>query len=230
MRFRHADSIWSAHPELAAAVLHVQGVRADADVAAAAARHIARAQQRLAAAPEGDWPEIQAWRRVFSRMGLKPTQYRCAAEALLRRLRKDGALPPLHPAIDLCNALSAAQATPIAVFDTAHVSGSLEVRPAAGGERYLSFGGEVEPADAGEVIFADEAGEAHARRWCHRQSVRSAVRPQTQAVLIVAEAHHASARDDLQRLLLTLADELSVLGWSVGARRLLRSDEREFVF
>jgi DNA/RNA-binding domain of Phe-tRNA-synthetase-like protein len=37
-------------------------------------------------------------------MGLKPTQYRCAPEALLRRLRKEGTLPPLHPLVDLCNA------------------------------------------------------------------------------------------------------------------------------
>jgi DNA/RNA-binding domain of Phe-tRNA-synthetase-like protein len=229
MRFRHADPIWQQHPELVAGVLHVQGVRADADVSAAAARHLERAQQRLAAAAEGDWPEIQAWRRAFSRMGLKPTQYRCAAEALLRRLRRDGTLPPLHPIIDLCNALSAATATPIAVFDTAQIAGGLEVRPAVGGERYLAFSGEVEPADAGEIIFADEAGQAHARRWCHRQSAQSAVRPGTSAVLIVAESHHASARADMQRLVQSLGDELLRLGWTVATSKLLRADDRELV-
>ncbi len=230
MRFRHADPIWRDHPELVAAALHVQGVRADADVSAAVARHSAQALQRLAAAPEGDWPEIQAWRRVFSRMGLKPTQYRCAAEALLRRLRKDGALPPLHPIIDLCNAISAASATPMAVFDTAQIAGSLEVRPAAGGERYLAFSGEVELADAGEIIFADEAGQAHARRWCHRQSAQSAVRRETSAVLIVAESHHAGARDDMPRLLQSLADELQRAGFTVAASQGLRADDREFAF
>ena len=230
MRFRHADPIWHDYPQLVAGALHVQGVRADADVVAAAARHTERAQQRLAATPEGDWPEIQAWRRVFSRMGLKPTQYRCAAEALLRRLRKDGALPPLHPIIDLCNAISAATATPIAVFDTAQIAGSLEVRPAAGGERYLAFSGEAEPADAGEIIFADEAGQAHARRWCHRQSAQSAVQPNTSAVLIVAESHHAGARDDMQRLVRSLTDEVQRLGWSVTASKLLGADDRELLF
>jgi DNA/RNA-binding domain of Phe-tRNA-synthetase-like protein len=42
-----------------------------------------------------DFPEIRAWRRAFTRMGFKPTQYRYASEALLRRFRKDGALPGL---------------------------------------------------------------------------------------------------------------------------------------
>jgi DNA/RNA-binding domain of Phe-tRNA-synthetase-like protein len=229
MQFRHADAIWATYPDLVAGVLGVRGVRPGADVAAAVARFTVQAQQRLGAMPEGEWPEIQAWRRVFSRMGLKPTQYRCAAEALLRRLRKDGALPPLHPLVDLCNAVSAAFATPIALFDTARIAGDLEVRTARGGERYAGFGGEVEPADAGEVIFADDAGNAHARRWCHRQSASSAVRPETEAVLIVAEAHHAGAGDDVPRLLQTLSAELRGLGWAVGASRLLRAGDPSFV-
>lgn len=133
-----------------------------------------------------------------------------------------------HP--ELVAAISAATATPIAVFDTGQIAGSLEVRPATGGELYLAFSGEVESADAGEVIFADEAGQAHARRWCHRQSAQSAVRAATAAVLIVAESHHAAARDDMQRLVQSLTDELHRLGWTVTASKLLSADERELVF
>jgi DNA/RNA-binding domain of Phe-tRNA-synthetase-like protein len=36
--------------------------------------------------------------------------------------------------------------------------------------------------DSGEVIFADERGQVHARRSCNRQSARSAVRHSTQRV------------------------------------------------
>ena len=108
-------------------------------------------------------------------MGLKPTQYRCAAESLLRRFRKEGSLPRLHPLVDLCNAASLAFAVPVAVFDTAKVAWPLEVRYAAGDEDYMTFGGEVEHPAPGEVIFADRAGQAHARRWTNRQSGRSAV-------------------------------------------------------
>lgn len=102
---------------------------------------------------------MQAWRRGFSRMGLKPTQYRCAAESLLRRYRKEGSLPQLHPLVDLCNAASLAFAIPVAAFDVAHISGNLEVRRATGDETYLTFSGQTEHPGAGEVIFADDAGQ-----------------------------------------------------------------------
>ena len=94
---------------------------------------------------------------AYSTMGLKPTQYRCASEALLRRLRKDGSLPKLHPLIDLCNAASVAYAVPVAVFDLDHVKGDLCVRQANGDERYLAFSGTIETPDVGEIIFADDA-------------------------------------------------------------------------
>ena len=131
-------------------------------------------------------PEIQAWRRAFARMGLKPTQYRCAAESLLRRFRKEGALPRLHPLVNLCNAVSLAFAIPVAVFDISKITGALEVRYAAGDEDYLTFSGEVEHPAVHEVIFFDAAGQAHARRWSNRQSGLSAVRNPTTAALIVA--------------------------------------------
>ena len=69
--------------------------------------------------PESELAEISAWRRAYAQMGLKPTQYRSAAEALLRRFRRGEELPRLHPLVDLCNAISLAFALPVAVFDLA---------------------------------------------------------------------------------------------------------------
>ncbi|MBY5338033.1 hypothetical protein HFO99_29710 [Rhizobium leguminosarum] len=209
MQFSHSDAIWQAFAELRAGALHAGGIHADADVEAAIADFNAIAEARLAKAQESEFPEIQAWRRGFSRMGLKPTQYRCASEALLRRFRQEHALPRLHPLIDLCNAISLAFAIPIAVFDAEKIVGDLEVRRAKGEETYLTFGGEIERPEANEVIFADAESRAHARRWTNRQSGFSAVRETTRSVLIVAEALHASAGDDIARLVETVADALA---------------------
>ena len=121
MHFRHSDEIWRDFPELVPGVLRAEGISANVTVDAPLEQFHAIARSRLAAGPESELPEIAAWRRVFSRMGLKPTQYRCAAEALLRRFRKEGALPRIHPLIDLCNAVSLAFAIPVAVFDLAQV-------------------------------------------------------------------------------------------------------------
>lgn len=217
MYFEHSSEIWSDFPELVPGVLFAEGITGDGSVGDRIARFTAIADRRMEGSSEGELPEIQAWRRTFSRMGLKPTQYRSASESLLRRFRKEGSLPRIHPLIDVCNAASIAFAIPVAVFDTSGIGVHLEVRRATGDETYLSFSGELETPDAGEVIFADSAGRAHARRWTNRQSRSSAVRDTTTAVLIVAEAMHASARADVESLTAAIADELNAI-WSSTAR------------
>jgi DNA/RNA-binding domain of Phe-tRNA-synthetase-like protein len=205
MYFQHAAALWRDFPSLVPGVLYAEGITA---VAASTDHLTAIARARLADGPESEFPEIQAWRRAFARMGLKPTQYRCAAESLLRRFRKEGSLPRLHPMVDLCNAVSLAFAVPVAVFDAAEVAWPLEVRYAAGDEDYLTFGGEVEHPAPGEVVFADRIGRAHARRWTNRQSGRSAVSAATSTVLIVAEALHEQAPSDMPELIKTLIAEI----------------------
>jgi len=230
MDFQHSAQLWRDFPALVPGVLYVDGITTSPTAAngptspaaandptsptspAATDRYAAIAKTRLAAvATEGELPEIQAWRRTFAQLGLKPTQYRCASESLLRRFRKEGSLPALHPLVDLCNAISMAYAIPVAVLDAAQITGSLEVRYATGDEEYLTFAGDIEHPAPGEVIFADQAGQAHARRWTNRQSGRSAVRPTTSTALIVAEALHDSAPQDVPGLIATLAAELKSL-------------------
>lgn len=230
MYFQHSPDIWSDFPQLAAGVVYVDGVNAGADVDARVQRYMDIARERLRDEPESALPEIQAWRRAFSRMGLKPTQYRCAAEALLRRFRKEDELPRLHPLVDLCNAVSLAFAVPVAAIDVDHIVGGIEVRRAVGDERYQTFGGEIEHPTPSEVIFADDAGQAHARRWTNRQSGLSAVSDATATVLIVSEAMHETATDDVARLIETLAAEMGAV-WSVApVTAMLSSEARRFDF
>lgn len=217
MHFFHSNEIWRDYPQLVAGTLFAEGITRDVSVAPQIARFNAIAESRLARSAEGDLPEIQAWRRIFSKMGLKPTQYRCASESLLRRFRKEGSLPHIHPLIDLCNAISLAYAIPIAVFDVARIAKYIEVRHAAGNEIYLAFSGETENPDAHEVIFADGEGRAHARRWTNRQSAYSAVGDTTRSVLIVAEAMHDTGVADVQGLLAAIADALGMV-WSIAPK------------
>ena len=214
MHFEHSGDIWRDFPELVPGVLFAEGISSGAPAGDRAARFTAVARSRLAGGSEAELPEIQAWRRAFSRMGLKPTQYRCASESLLRRLRKEGSLPRLHPLVDLCNAISLAFAIPVAVFDASKITGDLCVRYADGDEEYLTFSGETEHPAPHEVIFADAARQVHARRWTNRQSGWSAVRNSTTAALIVAEAMHESAASDVRELIAAVAGELEAV-WPV---------------
>jgi len=223
MYFQHAEAIRSEHPDLVAAAITTTGITPAADVDEQVARFTAIANGRLAGGTESDLAEIKAWRQAFSKMGLKPTQYRCASEALLRRLRKEGELPRIHPLIDLCNAVSVAYAIPVAALDLDQISGDLEVRHATGEEVYHTFGGTTENPEPGEVIFADGGGLSHARRWTNRQSGLSAVRPETSRVLIVAEALHESAAEDVAALMnlrpFTVAAAQAASGPSALVRR-----------
>ncbi|MGN6794672.1 MAG: B3/B4 domain-containing protein [Streptosporangiaceae bacterium] len=230
MYFEHDAALWRDFPALVPGLLFVDGITPEVAVDTQVARFNRRAEARLANGTESEQPEIQAWRRTFAAMGLKPTQYRCASESLLRRFRKDGELPTLHPLVDLCNAVSLAYATPVAVFDVANITSYVRVRYATGDEEYLTFAGDTEHPAAGEVIFADEAGQAHARRWTNRQSALSAVKDSTSAVLIVAEAMHASAAADVPELLEAIAGELDAL-WSVRpTAAVLTPDSPRFSF
>jgi DNA/RNA-binding domain of Phe-tRNA-synthetase-like protein len=212
MQFQHSTDIWRDFPQLVPGALYLDGITSTAEVSPG--RFYATAAERLTSTTESELPEIQAWRRAFAQLGLKPTQYRCASESLLRRFRKEGSLPALHPLVDLCNAISLAFAIPVAVLDAAQITGPLEVRYATGDETYLTFAGDIEHPAPAEVIFADRAGQAHARRWTNRQSGRSAVRDSTTSALIVAEALHDQAPADIPDLLKTLTAELEAT-WSV---------------
>jgi DNA/RNA-binding domain of Phe-tRNA-synthetase-like protein len=230
MHFQHVTAIWQRFPQLVPGVMTVRGIQHHADPGSFIAAWHDQARRRLDTQPEGQIPAVTAWRRVYSAMGLKPTQYRSASEALLRRFRKEGDLPRLHPLVDLCNAASLAFALPVAVFDLEKVEEFLEVRPANGTEQYLSFQEEIEQPEPGEIIFADAAGHAHARRWTFRQSRLSVVGPSTQSVLVVSEAMHEDARRDVEALLESLRSAVTALGVRAKRQAVLTAANPRFEF
>lgn len=213
MYFAHSPKIWQQFPQLVPGLLVIDGIHPQADVEARLEPWYQRARERLSRGPESQLDEVSAWRRVYSQMGLKPTKYRSAAEALLRRFRREDEVPRLHPLVDLCNAVSLAFALPVAVFDLEQVADYLEVRHATGDEEYLAFSDKTETPDADEVIFADADNHVHARRWTFRQSRQSVIQPETRHVLIVSEGLHETAETDVRNLINALEENIAEL-WS----------------
>jgi DNA/RNA-binding domain of Phe-tRNA-synthetase-like protein len=155
---------------------------------------------RIGETPLSELPTLAAWRRVFRGFGVDPTQYRSAAEALLRRLTKQGELPSIGTLVDLANLVSIRYALPVAVFDQRGISGGTIVRFARGDEQWADLGSSAaEHPEPGEVIFADEADVVSARRWCWRQSAASAAREDTSEILVTVEGHHGTADQDVSR-------------------------------
>lgn len=228
--FGHSTDIWQDFPQLVPGVLVVENITPHVEVEARLQPWFEHARTRLNGQTESQLDEVSAWRRAYSQMGLKPTQYRSAAEALLRRFRKENDLPRLHPLVDLCNAISLAFALPVAVFDLDQVDSFLEVRRAQGDERYLAFNGETEIPPPGEVIFADAANQVHARRWTFRQSLRSTVSSETRRVLIVSEGLHDTAGRDVPGLIEALAGEITALWGAPRHQAVLTAENPRLVF
>lgn len=210
--FGYDSQIIEAFPTIRAGVLNAVGVENGPSSPDLEGEY--RAQQRatreeLDGVSPADISSIAAWRRVFSAFGVKPTQYRNAGEALLRRLIKQGEIPSLNRLVDIGNLVAIRYSLPVAVFDQAPVTGPTTVRFARGDESFTDLGSDTPTSpEAGEVIFADQADLVSARRWCWRQSAQSATKPTTSEVLITVEGHHedaeadtAAALDDLLELL-----------------------------
>jgi DNA/RNA-binding domain of Phe-tRNA-synthetase-like protein len=228
-RFAYDPEVAARFPSVAGGVVHAVGVSNGASPAALVEAF--RAEQkavlaRIGDTPLSDLPTLAAWRRAFRAFGVDPTAYRSAAEALLRRLTKQGSIPSINALVDIGNLVAIRYALPVAMFDQRPVTGGTTVRFAAGTETFTDLGsGERETPVDGEVVFIDDAGLVSARRWCWRQSAESASGADTKEVLVTVEGHHDSAEADvraavadLEALLRTYATPSAMTSGVVTAR------------
>jgi DNA/RNA-binding domain of Phe-tRNA-synthetase-like protein len=199
--FVYDPAIIERFPAIRAGVVSASGLSNGPSPAGLLDRYQAEqvaALEQLATTPISELPSIKAWRRTFSAFGVKPTQYRSAIEALLRRLDKSGDIPSINTLVDIGNLVSIRYAVPVAVLDRSSLTGSVTVRFATGTERFTDLGsGEEQHPEPGEVIFVDDADHVTARRWCWRQSAPSATGAGTTGALFTIEALHDDAGDDV---------------------------------
>ncbi len=210
--FQYDPAILARYPTIVAGVILARGMSNGPTSESLRAAFEAEQQQmiqRIGDTPLSQLPSLAAWRSVIRSFGVEPTQYRSAAEALLRRLTKKGDIPSINTLVDIANMVSIRYALPAAVFDTWALQGIVTVHFANGTERYTTLKeNEVDHPEPGEVVFSDETGLVIARRWCWRQSEDSAASDDTRNAIIVVEAHHENARQDVAA---ALADLLELL-------------------
>jgi DNA/RNA-binding domain of Phe-tRNA-synthetase-like protein len=223
-RFGYDHEILDRFPSVVGGVIHADGVAVRAAPGELTATFLAEqssVRERIGDTPLSELPTLAAWRGVFRGFGVNPTKYRSAAEALLRRLTKQGELPSINTLVDLANLVSIRYALPVAVFDQRDVIGGTTVRLAHGGERWADLGAsEAEHPEPGEVIFSDDEEQVSARRWCWRQSRASAASEDTTEILVTVEGHHEAAPDDIDRAL----RDLEALIGSYASPATVRSD------
>jgi DNA/RNA-binding domain of Phe-tRNA-synthetase-like protein len=230
--FQYHPDILERFPDLVGGVIFAQDIQnspTPSELLTSYNNEQSAVLQRLSGAPLSDIASLAAWRRAFRAFGVKPTQYRSAAEALLRRLTKHGDIPSINTLVDLANLVSIRFALPVAVFDTRVLQLPVTVHFAEGDEPYIPLGkSETVFPEPGEVVFSDEARRVIARRWCWRQSDDSAARMDTTKAVITVEAHHPGAHADIEA---AVQDLLTLLGeYTTGslASTILNAEQPSF--
>lgn len=129
----------------------------------------------LAGQPAWAEAHLNAWAEVFRSFGAKPKRTPCSAEALRKRVVKDGTMASLDPVVDLYNAVSIRYAVPVGGENVAAYTGRPRLVVADGTEMFDTMkDGQPgsESPDAGEVIWRDDTGVT-CRRWNWRQGIRT---------------------------------------------------------
>ena len=101
--------------------------------------------------------ETAAVRTMYKRVGIDPTKRRPSSEALLRRVRKGGALPRINSMVDVCNWCSLECQLPYGLYDAAHIEGDVVLRLGVDGESYPGIRKD-EVHVAGRITLADGQG------------------------------------------------------------------------
>jgi DNA/RNA-binding domain of Phe-tRNA-synthetase-like protein len=206
--FRYDPDLLDRFPKLSGGAMLGTGLENGPTPAALREEYLAEQKKVLERVGNTPFSEIQTlagWRSAFRLFGVDPTQYRSAAEALLRRLTKKGDIPCINAAVDACNLVSIRYGLPVAAFDLRQVQGPVTVRFATGDEWFTPLGETAaEHPEPGEVIFIDKAGLVVARRWCWRQSEESASREDTRAALFTIETQHEGGREQVAQALFDL--------------------------
>lgn len=154
----------------------------------------AEAMLRAAVAAVADGPvwadaHLASWAEAYKAFGSKPNRTPCSAEALRKRVLKQGGLPAINAVVDVYNALSLRYAIPVGGEDLAAYAGSPRLVVADGSETFeTTAGGEavVETADPGEVVWRDDRGVT-CRRWNWRQGPRTRLTEDTTDMWFVFE-------------------------------------------
>jgi DNA/RNA-binding domain of Phe-tRNA-synthetase-like protein len=205
LAFHYHPDILARFPNVTGGVILARGLRGgatpdDLKLAYEAEQQLALA--RLAGRPLSELDSLSAWRSAFRSFNVEPTQYRCAAEALLRRLTKKGDVPSINRLVDIGNLVSIRYGLPVAIMDAERMAGPITVRFADGSERFKELGAaEEEHPEPGEVVFSDPTGRVFARRWCWRQSEDCAATESTTSAIITVEAQHPGGRADVESAL-----------------------------
>ncbi|MCW0001783.1 B3/4 domain-containing protein [Pararhizobium sp. YC-54] len=217
------ERIWAIAPGFQAISIHVDATSArqgtiDTNLLPDACEFVA------AGGPT--WAEVHlaSWSDAYLRFGAKPNRTPCSAQALRKRVLKDGRISAINPIVDLYNAVSLRYAIPVGGENYDAYVGLPCLTVAEGDEIFETvMNGEAvnDPPTPGEVIWRDNAGVT-CRRWNWRQGTRTRLDTATGRMWFVLEALETMPADALAEATNAMSEGLEQLmpGCRVLTRRI----------
>lgn len=156
---------------------------------------------------------LSSWADAYQRFGAKPNRTPCSAQALRKRVLKDGSLPEINPVVDLYNAVSLRYAIPVGGENYDAYSGRPSLTIADGTEPFdTMMNGEavIEKPLPGEVIWRDDVGVT-CRRWNWRQGTRTRLDHASGRMWFILEALETIPEAALEEASNMLMDGLNAL-------------------
>lgn len=171
------------------------------------------------------WAEahLASWAEAYQRFGAKPNRTPCSAQALRKRVLKDGSMPSINPVVDLYNAVSLRYAIPVGGENADAYLGPPLLTVADGSEVFDTvMNGEaiIENPEPGEVIWRDGVGVT-CRRWNWRRGTRTRLENAAGRMWFVLESLETMPEDALMEAAAMLVQGLKTVmpGSAVSASR-----------
>lgn len=139
--------------------LHLRGCRVSASSDALLAELdavILATSARFAEGALTDHVVVSQVRKLFKSVGIDPTRYRPASEALVRRIVKGQGLYHINSLVDINNLCSAESLLPLGCYDDDRLEGNIHVRIGREDESYEGIGREINIA--GKLVGVDDRG------------------------------------------------------------------------
>ena len=162
----------------------------------------ARAAEQMAARYQGvnlgSLERIKAYRELYRAFGADPGKRNPSAEALLRRIVRDGAMGTINTVVDAYNLTSAEAIIPMAAYDLGKLALPVALHFAQGGEVLHPIGGgEAISAAAGELVYSDRE-----RMICldfnYRDADFTKISSETRDVLLLVDGDGSIAPEEVQ--------------------------------
>lgn len=150
-------------------------------------------------------PKINAWRKAYSKFGVKSHDAKSSVETLHRLVLRGIELKEINPLVDIYNYISIKHMMPVGGEDLDKMQGDLRLAYARPDEPAVKLLGDSEPEvpPEGEIMYKDDVS-AICRRWNWREAERTKLEKTTKNAVIVVEGIAPVTREEVE----TAANEM----------------------